>query len=40
MAIDAVVIVVVDLSSRGVSTPPFISNGGEATRKVTELVTT
>jgi hypothetical protein len=29
-----------DLSSRGVSTPLFISKGGEVIRKVTESVTT
>jgi hypothetical protein len=36
MAID----VVLDLSPRGASTPPFISKGGDVTRKVTESVTT
>jgi hypothetical protein len=35
-AIDVVVIIVL----WGSSTPPFISKGGEVTRKVTELVTT
>jgi hypothetical protein len=37
MAID--VVVVLDLSSRDASTPPFISRG-EVTRKVTKSVTT
>jgi hypothetical protein len=35
-----VAVEVVDLSPRGASTPPFISKGGEVTRKVTESVTT
>jgi hypothetical protein len=46
MAIDVVVIIVIlvltstSSPSRGASTPPFISKGGEVTWKVTESVTT
>jgi hypothetical protein len=33
-------VLLLDLSPVGASTPPFISKGGEVTRKVTESVTT
>jgi hypothetical protein len=39
MAIDVVVVCLGHFSS-GASTPPFVSKGGEVTRKVTESVTT
>jgi hypothetical protein len=39
MSLD-VVLVVVDLSSRDASTPPFIFKGDEITSKITESATT
>jgi hypothetical protein len=40
MIIGVMVVVLLTLSSRGASTPPFLYKGDEVTRKVTESVTT